>query len=154
MKRVLLLGAAMLLAACGQSADVVEQQIRDLEQAQARAAVAGDNAALQAIFAPDFRMINPAGAMASRDELLAMLGSGSPPYRKATYETDRVDILGRDAAVTTGTESVEYAADGRPQQRRVTQVWKKNAAGWQLLLRQATLVNPPPEAQPAAPPAN
>ena len=144
----------MLLAACGQPADMVEQQIRDLEQAQARAAVAGDNAALQTIFAPDFRMINPAGAMTSREELLALLGSGNPPYRKATYETDRVDILGPDAAMTTGTESVEYAADGRPQQRRVTQVWKKNPAGWQLLLRQATLVNPQVALPPAAPATN
>jgi ketosteroid isomerase-like protein len=148
MKRAVLLAVALLLAACGQSTGDIEQQIRDLEQAQARAAVAGDNAALQKIFAPDFRMINPAGAMTSRAELMALLGGGSPPYRKAVYDTDSVVVLGSDAVMTTGTESVEYAADGRPQQRRVTQVWKKNPAGWQLLLRQATLVNPPPAETP------
>jgi uncharacterized protein (TIGR02246 family) len=152
MKHVALLAVALMLAACGQQSGNVEQQIRDLEQAQAHAAVAGDKAALEQIFAPDFRMINPAGATASRDELLGLLASGNPPYRKAVYETDSVVVLGPDAAMTTGTESVEYAADGRPQQRRVTQVWKKNAAGWQLLLRQATLVNPAVAAPPATPP--
>lgn len=146
MKSAVLLCAALLLVACGESAQVIEQQVRDMEQAQVQAAVAGDNAALQAIFAPDFRMINPAGAMTSREELLGLLASGNPPYRKAVYETDMVVVLGKDAAMATGTESVEYAVDGRPQQRRVTQVWKKNPGGWQLLLRQATLVSPPPEA--------
>ncbi len=154
MKRAALLCLAMLLAACAESPMAVEQQIRDLEQAQARAAVAGDLAALEKIFAPDYRMINPAGAMTSRAELLALLGGGNPPYRKATYETDSVIVLGPDAAMATGTESVEYAADGRPQQRRVTQVWKKNPAGWQLLLRQATLVNPQVALPPAAPATN
>jgi ketosteroid isomerase-like protein len=147
-----LFAVALLLAACGQNSAGIEAQIRDLEQAQARAVVAGDKAELENIFAPDFRMINPAGAMASRAELLGLLASGNPPYRKASYETDSVVVLGSEAVMTTGTESVEYAADGRPQQRRVTQVWKKNGATWQLLLRQATLVNPPPEATPATPP--
>jgi uncharacterized membrane protein YGL010W len=95
------------------------------------------------IFAPDFRMINPAGAMTSRNELLGLLASGKPPYRKATYVTDKVMVNGDRVVVATGTESVEYAADGHPQQRRVTQVWQKNGATWQLVLRQATLINPP-----------
>jgi uncharacterized protein (TIGR02246 family) len=143
MKRPLLLLVMLLAGACATSPQLVEQQIRELEQAQARAAVAGDSAALERIFAPDFRMINPAGAMASRAELLGMLGGGKSPYRKATYVTDSVTVYGNKAVVTTGTESVEYAADGRPQQRRVTQVWQKNGNEWQLELRQATLVSPP-----------
>jgi ketosteroid isomerase-like protein len=151
MKRAALLCMAIMLAACSDSPQSIEQHIRDLEQAQARAAVAGDRAALEKIFAPDFRMISPAGTMASREELLGLLGGGDPPYRKATYETDSVVVLGSGAAVATGTESVEYAADGRPQQRRVTQVWRRNGAAWQLMLRQATLVEPPGETAPANP---
>jgi hypothetical protein len=88
-------------------------------------------------------MISPAGAIASREELMGLLGGGTPPYRKAVYETNSVVVNDRRTVVTIGTESVEYAADGRPQQRRVTQVWTKHAAGWQLELRQATLVEPP-----------
>lgn len=150
MKRIAWLAVAWLLTACGQSPDLIDKQIRMLEQAQAQAAVAGDMAALEGIFAPDFRMINPAGAMATRDELLALLGGGNPPYRKATYETDSVVVLASNAVMATGTESVEYAADDRAQQRRVTQVWRKYGDRWQLLLRQATLVQPPPaDAEPA-----
>jgi len=135
---------ALLLAACATTTPPdIEQHIRELEQAQARAAVAGDRAALEKIFAPEFRMINPAGAVASRADLLGLLGGGKPPYRAATYVTDKVMVYGDRAAVATGTESVEYAATGEHQQRRVTQVWQHNGAGWQLVLRQATLVTPP-----------
>jgi len=134
---------ALLLGACATSPQTVEQQIRELEQTQARAAVAGERATLEKIFAAEFRLINPSGAVASREELLTMLGSGKPPYRAATYVTDKVLVYGDRAAVATGTESVEYASTGEHQQRRVTQVWQRNGADWQLILRQATLVAPP-----------
>jgi predicted small secreted protein len=141
--RAALLLAALLLAACATSPGGVEQQVRAIEQAQARAAVAGDRAALEKIFAPGFRLINPSGAIASREELLTMLGGGKPPYSAATYVTDSVLVQGRRAAVATGTESVVYAATGERQQRRITQVWQRGANGWQLVLRQATLVAAP-----------
>lgn len=133
----------LLLVGCAASPRSVERLIRELEQQQAHAAAAGDRATLERIFAPDFRMINPAGAVASREELLGLLGGGNPPYRAASYDTDRVMVYGNRAAVATGTENVEYAADGRRQQRRVTQVWQKQRGSWQLVLRQATLVTPP-----------
>jgi hypothetical protein len=140
--KYLLAGCALWLAACATAPGSIEQRIRGLEQQQARAAAAGDRATLEKIFAPGFRMINPAGAVASRAELLALLGGGNLPYRAATYETDRVMVYGDRAAVATGTENVEYAADGRKQQRRVTQVWQNEGGTWQLVLRQATLVTP------------
>jgi hypothetical protein len=136
-----LLLLALLLGACATTG--IEQQILEIEQAQARAAVAGDRATLEKIFAPGFRLINPSGAIASRDELLTLLGSGTPPYSAASYVTDTVLVQGRGAVVATGTESVVYAATGERQQRRITQVWQRGSAGWQLVLRQATLVAAP-----------
>lgn len=132
----------LLLTACAAAPSNPEAAIRALEQRQGEVAVAGDRAALEKIFAPDFRLINPSGAVASRGELLTMLGSGTPPYRAATYVTDTVQPYG-DVVVTTGTESVEYASNGQKQQRRVTQVWERAGDSWQLVLRHATLVTPP-----------
>jgi ketosteroid isomerase-like protein len=132
----------VLLAGCALSPRNPEAAIRALEQRQAQAAVAGDRAALEKVFAPGFRLINPSGAVASRAELLAMLGSGTPPYRAAAYATESVQSYGR-VVVTTGTENVEYASNGQKQQRRVTQVWEQAGDGWQLVLRHATLVAPP-----------
>ena len=105
----------------------VDAKIRELEQRQVVAARAGDRSTLLTIFAPQFRMISPVGAVATRDELLGILTGGNPPYRSATYETDTVDIYG-DVVVTTGTEAVEYgpgAQEGQKQLRRVTHVWHR-----------------------------
>jgi len=131
----------LLLAACASVPRNTEADIRALEQRQAQMAMAGNRAALEQIFAPDFRLINPSGAIATRAELLALLGSGTPPYRKAVYTTDTVRAHD-DVVVTTGTEDVEFAADGRAQRRRVTHVWERRGDTWQLVLRQATLVTP------------
>ena len=122
----------------------VEGRIRELEQQLVRAAVAGDGARLQQLFAPQFQLITPAGAVAGRQELLTMLSSGTAPYRSGSYVTESVHPYGK-AVVSTGIETVipaQGAQAGQQQQRRITQVWERAGTQWQLLLRQATLVAP------------
>jgi hypothetical protein len=136
---------ALCLSACA-TLPAPEGAIRALEQEQVRAALAGDRAALERIFAADFRLINPSGAVATRDDLLRLLASGAPPYRTAVYVTETMRSYDR-VVVTTGTENVEFGQGvqaGTRQQRRITQVWERAGKGWQLVLRQATLVAPPP----------
>lgn len=148
MKVSLALPGALLLAACatGPAGDSVDASIRALEQRQVALALSGDRTALMRVFAPHFRIINPSGGVAGRDELVDMLAGGSRPYRAATYATDSVRIYD-DVVVTTGTEEVEFGSGqqaGQKQQRRITQVWERDGDAWRLALRQATLVAPPP----------
>lgn len=141
-----LLMVVMGVAGCNAASPPGETEVRALEQGQVRAALAGDRGALEEIFAPDFRLINPAGAVATREELLAMLAGGAPPYRAATYETETVRSFPQ-VVVTTGTETVEFgsgAQAGQRQSRRIMQVWERKGSAWQLVLRQATLVSAPP----------
>lgn len=146
---------ALLLAACAadtppREADAgaaqLEAEIRELEQRQVSLALAGDREALAQVFAPDFRMVNPAGGVANRDELLAMLAGSSRPYSNATYTTDALRAYG-GVVVTQGTEEVEFgsgAQAGQKQLRRITQVWERDGDAWRLAMRHATLVAPPP----------
>lgn len=136
----------LLSAGCASGRVSVESRIRELEQQLVKAAVAGDGATLQQLFSPQFQLITPAGAVASRQELLTMLSSGTAPYRSGSYVTESVHPYGR-AVVSTGIETVipgQGAQAGKQQQRRITQVWERAGNAWQLLLRQATLVAPPP----------
>jgi uncharacterized protein (TIGR02246 family) len=122
-----------------------EETIRALEQQQVRAALAGDAATLTALFAEDFRIVNPTGAIATRDELLKLLTSGSHPYRSATYDTQLVRDLGT-VVVTVGLEEVvpnQGPQAGQMVHRRVTQVWKREHGHWVLTLRHAMVVQPP-----------
>ncbi len=146
---------ALLLVACkpaappqdaGAGAVATEARIRALEQTQVQFALAGNREGLLEIFAPDFRMVSPVGSVATRDELLALLAGGTPPYSEATYATDTVRVYG-DVVVTLGTEDVVFgggAQAGQTQQRRITQVWAEGEKGWRLVQRHATLVAPAP----------
>jgi Domain of unknown function (DUF4440) len=136
----------LLLNSCGTNPAAVEGRIRELEQQLVKAALTGDGATLERLFSPQFSLINPSGAVASRQELLTMLSSGPSPYRSGSYVTETVHPYGK-GVVSTGIETVipaQGAQAGKQQQRRITQVWERAGKGWQLLLRQATLVVPPP----------
>ena len=127
-----------------QSGDI-EAQIRELEQRQAGIALSGDRDLLRDVFSPDFRMVNPSGGVADREELLDLLAGGSSPYAAATYSTDWVRVHG-DVVVSIGTEEVVFggARAGQTQLRRITQVWERAGEGWKLATRHATLVAPTP----------
>src|SRR6187551_1598294 len=136
------------LSACAANPAATEQQIRTLEQEQVHAVIARDRAAIERLFAPDFMIINPSGAVADRQVLLDLLVGGEAPYRSGTYQTETVRIYG-DTVVTTGLETVvpaRGATAGQNVQRRITHVWERQTAdpgAWQLVLRHATVVTLP-----------
>lgn len=145
---VLLLAAgvtACATSAATPSAASTEQQIRALEQEQAKAVIARDRGTIEKLFAPDFMIINPSGAVADRQELLDLLMGGTAPYRSATYQTETVRVHA-DTVVSTGLETVvpnSGAQAGQPVQRRITHVWERRGGEWRLALRHATVVVPP-----------
>lgn len=141
---------ALLIAACATAPAATDAGIRELEQQQAKLAIAGDRAALEKLFAPGFRVINPSGAIVTKAELLDVLAGGGPsPYASATYETHDVSING-DVAWSVGLETVVFARDalgaraGQTVRRRITHVWEKQGGQWRLVLRHATNVVPAP----------
>lgn len=137
---------ATWLTACATASPAsTEQQIRALEQEQAKAVIARDRGAIERLFAPDFIIINPAGAVADRKVLLDLLMGGTAPYRSATYQTETVRVYA-DTVVSTGLETVVPATGaqaGQPVQRRITHVWERQGQQWRLVLRHATVVTAP-----------
>lgn len=135
-----------LLAGCASAprTEDVATRIRALEQQQAQAAIDRNRAQLDRIFAPDFQIVNPSGAVASKDELLALLLGGTSPYKSAVYQTDTVRVY-RDVVVTTGLEVVVPNTGpqaGQIVRRRISQVWKREGGDWRLAYRHATIVTP------------
>lgn len=129
-------------AAAPEAITAAETEVRALEQAQCRAALAGDIAVLQRIFADDYEMVNPAGQLATREQLLALLTGATHPYRSAVYTTDRVRNLG-EVIVTIGREDVvpnQGPQAGQLVHRRVTQVWVRDHGSWRLSVRHAMVM--------------
>lgn len=121
-----------------------EGVIRTLEQEQCQAALTGDVPTLKRIFADDYQMVNPAGQISSREQLLALLSAPTHPYRSATYTTDVVRNLGK-VIVTFGREDVvpnQGAQTGQVVHRRVTQVWVLQQGTWRLSVRHAMVIPP------------
>ena len=142
MDRLFPVVASLCLMACATAHADTASDIRAMEQAQAKAAIAGDRAALERIFATDFRVINPTGAVADRDELFKLLLNGPSPYKSARYETQQMRELG-DTVVTIGLETVVMGQGpqaGQTVQRRTTQVWHREGGRWVLKLRHANVV--------------
>lgn len=140
--RHVLLAALPFFAALAHADAQSLKTIRELEQTQARAAIARDRALLERLFAPDFRIINPAGAVADREQLFDLLLGGAPTYTSAVYETQQFRDFG-DTVITIGLETVVMAAGpqaGQTVRRRITHVWHREGSGWQLKLRHATIV--------------
>ena len=132
----------LTLTAVSAAATEAETAVRALEQQQAHAAVAGDATALKHIFTDDYTMVNPAGQITTREQLLALLTGTTHPYRSATYTTDVVRELG-NVIVTIGREDVvpnQGAQAGQVVHRRVTQVWVREKGTWRLSVRQAMVV--------------
>ena len=130
------------LTTMARAASDAETAVRALEQQQAHAAVAGDAAALKRIFTDDYTMVNPAGQITTREQLLALLTGTTHPYRSATYTTDMVRELGK-VIVTIGREDVvpnQGPQAGQVVHRRVTQVWVREKGTWRLSVRQAMVV--------------
>jgi len=145
-RRAMVLGVLVVIAGCASAPRTgdVAQRIRALEQQQAQAAIARDRAALEKIFAADFQIVNPAGAVAGKDELLALLLNGTSPYKSAVYQTDVVRVYG-DVVLTTGLEVVVPNTGpqaGQVVRRRITHVWKREGRDWRLAYRHATIVAP------------
>lgn len=141
------LGAALLwmITAGPVLAASTEDTIRQLEQQQAQAAVSGDAATLFKLFASDFRIINPTGAIGTGQDLLKILAGPTRPYASAKYTTELVKDLG-SVVVTVGMEEVvptQGPQAGQTVQRRVTQVWKRDHGQWQLTLRHAMVIPKP-----------
>lgn len=132
------------------AAGPTEQVIRDLEQQQAKAAIGRDRAALERMFAPEFKVINPNGVVGSRETLLGLLlGDGPAPYRSAAYTTDEVRDYG-DTVVSIGMDTVvpnQGSQAGQTVLRRVTQVWRRQKLDgkptWRLVLRHANIITAP-----------
>ncbi len=125
--------------------EAVDREIRALEQEQARAAAARDRARLEALFAPDFRVINPTGGVGTRQELLDILASQGPaPYASAAYVTETVKSYG-DTVVSLGMDIVvpnQGPQAGQTVRRRVSQVWRHDGTTWRLVMRHATIIVP------------
>jgi uncharacterized protein (TIGR02246 family) len=128
-----LLLAAVLATADTTATDV--QEINHLEAAWNDAHLAGDVAALDQLFAPDFTLVVPKMPRMTKRDVMDMWHS-SKKMKFSTYATMgmKIRVYG-DAAVVTGTMHRSRVMAGLevPDDWLYTKVYVRNAGKWQVV---------------------
>jgi ketosteroid isomerase-like protein len=136
-------------AASGQSVNrnnVLEQEIRKLDLAEADAIQRGDFAALNKLLAEDFTVNSPRNQIVNgREELFAVIRNGITNYSSFVREPETMLIHG-NTVIVMGSEIVKPTGNapgaGQTVRRRYTNIWMKRAGKWLLTARQASIICP------------
>ena len=132
------LGVVMMAAACLSGAlhasDDVEDELVALERAQAAAVVSLDFAALDRVYADDFRFTHGTGVVQNKTEWLEALRAGQPVYVSREHELLEVEPHG-DIVVTYGQLRIHSRLDGADNRfrARYVRVYAKRSGRWQLV---------------------
>jgi hypothetical protein len=145
MKKLSLLIVLLLLTprfSIAQSA--AESEIRRLDEMEAQATINGDTATLKRLWSPNFVVNNPANTIVNVTQIRALMKEGKIAYATFSRVIEKVSIT-ENVAVTMGYEEnlPEKATDhaGKKVIRRYTNVWLRGRGGWQIIARQATIID-------------
>jgi len=111
-------------------ANMGEDDFRKLEQAWLDAASVPDLPALQKMFSDDFMGTSFGGGVLSKGDVVPTEGMGGNHMPKCTLTDSTVRIFG-DTAVLMG--HVEMQVPQKPEDIRMTTVFQKHPAGWQVI---------------------
>jgi ketosteroid isomerase-like protein len=122
--------AVNTMSAANTSDDVAKALIK-LENDWAKAALAGDAAALDKILGPDYISTGSDGELVTRADTLAGLKSGQNKYSVFTVEDMKAYVYG-DAAVVIGKGRVKGTEKGKAidEEDRFTDTWINNNGTW------------------------
>jgi hypothetical protein len=141
-----LTGAALALALTAAAAPAhtrTADQLRLLERARLQALVAGDTATAGRFIAPDFQLINPAGATSGRDDYLAGVQAGFPDYLVFEPSGPIVVRLAGDSASLRFPVNFDLLLGGDlrlTHQAWVSELWERRWGRWQIVWEQATAI--------------
>src|SRR5580765_4166472 len=119
MKRSLMMGSFLLLAAVSafgqlqsQSQRGVDQEIRKVDRERIQAQVNADAVALDRIYADDFIGIGPSGTLRTKKDVLADFTSGSLKFQSITSDDVEIGVYA-NAAVETGPPTMKGRYAGK-----------------------------------------
>jgi uncharacterized protein (TIGR02246 family) len=150
MKLILLITAVSIVAAglaVGQDAKqdaALEQEIRKLDLAEAKAILQKDFQALDTLCAEDFTVNNPRGEISKgREAVKELIRSGVVNYASFVREIETV-LIHENTVIVMGRETIVSAANtpqaGQAVRRRYTNIWMKRKGKWLLTARHANVI--------------
>ena len=125
------------VAASSRVEQAIQQRLNELNTALA----SNDSAALDRIYADDYTLVSPSGAVTTKAQRLAAFKSGELKYESISVDEVNIRSYG-DTAVVTDRATVKLQDKGKDLsgQYRVTLTFVKMKGAWQLVAAQNTRI--------------
>ena len=118
-------------------------EVRSVEAAQVKAVLRKDMATLTMLWSEAMHVNAPDNKVRDRNSVFGAMRAGLLDYSAYEQSIEFVDVKG-DVATVMGQEMVRPLHGtnvGKTVQRRFTDIWYREAAGWQQISRQATEIS-------------
>ena len=125
------------------SIETWEQDVRALEEAGRVAFLAGDTETLANMWDDALLVNSPLNIINDKTRVLDLLKSGRIRHTFDDVVIERIERYG-DVVVVMGRDTVDGPPHGEFVQRRFTNVWQLQDAGWKMIARHAQIIAPKP----------
>jgi hypothetical protein len=137
----LLAGAAGVAASHGHSSQA--DRLRAIERTRLHALVDADTATARKLIAPDFQLINPGGAVSSREDYMDAIQAGVIDYLVFEPSSPIAVRLSGDSAALRFQVSFDLVVGGDTRvthQGWITELYERRHGRWQIVWEQATAI--------------
>ena len=133
----------VITSVCAQQPLSDEKQILKLEDDWARALKTKDRQLLNAVVARNFTFIEPDGTVKNRDEYLADRSSDIADIESFELADLKVSVV-ENCGLASGTSKITERRQGKRYRfsLRWKELWMKDNGKWQVVVSQATPINP------------
>src|SRR4051812_9086522 len=118
-----------------------EQEIRTLEEQGRLAFLAGDTAALDAMWDNRLLVNSPLDLVNDKARVLDLLGKGVIRHTMDEVEIEHIARYG-DVVVVMGRDTVDGPPTNVLTHRRFTNVWQLQDGAWRMIARHAQVIAP------------
>lgn len=129
-----------------------EEEIRALDEEQARAWLAKDQAALERLWSPEFVLNAPSNQILTRKDVFREMRTPRLELVSMKRTVERVTPFG-DIMISMGVERYvpkNGAAAGLVRTQRYTNVWRREGDTWRKIARHAHVLPPDADQPPAS----
>jgi len=137
LRRILL--AMTLMAVPAVCADDAAKAVEAAERGWAKGVTTNDFALLEKVLGADLTYTHSTGAVDTRDSYIGNLKSGKSKYVKVDHDMLKVQVLGKDTAITICKAQVVTMADGKPNPAHLSflHVFQKRGGQWVMVAHQS-----------------
>ena len=139
---VVVAAAVVTVSSASSASSSQADRLRAIETTRLQALVDADTAAARELTAPDFQLINPAGAPLSRDELLGGIDAGAIDFLVLEPSSPIAVRLSGDSATLRYRTAFDLVVGGThlTHEAWTTALYERQGGRWQIVWEQSTAI--------------